>query len=228
MGLTEFVQGVESDCAMLRTTGELIRYDAEATDGQIGSVKDLLFDDQSWKIRYLVIDTGSLLCHHKVLVDPRNVRDLKLPEETLVLDLSKRDVESSPGLQSSPPVSQQAGREPCSGETVDPHLRSSNEVGAYKVAASDAEMGQVHGLVVETSTWTVRYLIVDTGEWLMGKLVLLRPHMIHSIDWSYHTMKAHVTSDAIRHCPANDETAELTRDYEAFLHDYYGWPPYWF
>jgi len=40
-------------------------------------------------------------------------------------------------------------------------------------------------------------------------------------------MKASVMSDAIRHSPAYDETAELSRDYEAFLHDYYGRPPYW-
>lgn len=144
-----------------------------------------------------------------------------------MLDLSKRDVELSPGLQSSPPVSQQVGRGPSAVETADPHLRSSNEVGAYKVTASDGEMGQVHGLIVETSTWTIRYLIVDTGEWLMGKFVLLGPHVIHSIDWSNQTIQANVTSHAIRNCPVYDETAELTRDYEAFLHDYYGWPPYW-
>jgi hypothetical protein len=213
---------------MLRTSSELIRYDAEATDGQIGFVKDLLFDDHSWKIRFLVIETGGFLHSHKVLIDPRNVRDLKFPEETLVLGLSKREVESSPGLQSSPPVSQQIDQESASGKTVDLHLRSSNEVSTYRIAASDAEMGKAHGLVIETSTWTVRYLIVDTGEWLMGKLVLLGPHVIDSIDWTDHTMKAHVTSDAIRHCPAYDETAELSRDYEVFLHDYYGWPPYWF
>lgn len=192
------------------------------------TVRDLLFDDQSWKIRFLVIETGGFLCHHKVLVDPRNVRDLKFPEEALVLGLSKHDVELSPELQSSPPVSQQAGQEPSACDAVDPHLRSSNEVCAYEIAASDAEMGKIHGLVIETSTWTVRYLIVDTGEWLMGKLVLLGPHLIHSIDWSNHKMKVNVTSDAIRHCPAYDEKAELSRDYEAFLHDYYGWPPYWF
>jgi len=133
MGLTEFVQGVESDCAMLSTTGELIRYDAEATDGQIGSVKDLLFDDQSWKLRFLVIDTGGFLYHHKVLIDPQNVRDLKFPEETVVLDLSKCDVEASAEPKTSPPVSQQADQEPSSVKRVDPHLRSSNEINAYKI-----------------------------------------------------------------------------------------------
>ena len=60
------------------------------------------------------------------------------------------------------------------------------------------------------------------------KLVQLGPHVIHSIDWSNDKMKINVTSDAIRHRPAYDEKAELSRNYEAFLHDYYGWPPYWF
>ena len=213
---------------MLRTSSELIRYDVEATDGQIGSVKDLLFDDQSWKVRFIVVDTGGFLHRHKVLVDPRHVCGLRFPEEALVIDLSKREVEASRGLETSPPVSVQAGQDPSSTEDVDPHLRSSNEICAYKISASDSEMGQIHGLVVETSTWTVRYLIVDTGEWLMGKLVLLGTHVIRSIDISCHMIKTDVTSDSIRHCPAYDETAELTRDYEAFLHDYYGWPPYWF
>ena len=213
---------------MLRTSSELIRYDAEATDGRIGSVKDLLFDDQSWKIRFLVIDTGGFLIHHKVLVDPCNVSDLKFPEETVLFNLGKDDIESSPGLWTSPPVSQQSGQELSPAETIDPHLRSSNEVCSYSISASDGEMGKLHGLIIETSTWTVRYLIVDTGEWLMGKLVLLPPHVIQSIDWANNTMQAGVTSDEIRHCPAYDETAELNRDYEAFLHDYYGWPPYWF
>ena len=54
---------------MLRTSNELIRYDAEAADGQTGSQIDLLFDDQSWKVRFIVVDTGGFHHHHKVLVD---------------------------------------------------------------------------------------------------------------------------------------------------------------
>ena len=207
---------------MLRTSSELIRYDVKATDGGIGHVTDLLFDDQSWKVRSIVVDTGSLLSHHQVLIDPASVRQLKFPEETVVLDLSKRDVKMLPGIESAPPVSQQS-----ESAAQDAHLRSSNETCAYTIAASDAAMGKIHGFVVETSTWTIRYLIVDTGEWLMGKLVLLGPRAIQSIDWPSHTMQANVTADAIRHSPVYDERSELSRDYEAFLHDYYGWPHYW-
>ena len=208
--------------AMLRTSSELVRYDVEATDGCIGSLQDLLFDDQSWQIRSLVVDTGGFLRHHSVLVDPASVSDLKSPEETVVLTMSKREVENAPGLETSPPVSQQAA----SG-TGDTHLRSSNETCAYAIAAVDAEMGTVHGFVVETATWAIRYLIVDTGEWLMGRLVLLRPDAIETIDWPGRMMQANATADTIRHSPTYDERAELSRDYEAFLHDYYGWPHYW-
>jgi uncharacterized protein YrrD len=207
---------------MLRTSSELIRYGVKATDGSIGSVADLLFDDRNWKVRSIVVDTGNFLRHHEVLIDPMSVQDMKFPEETMVLGLSKRDVEAAPGIETSPPVSQQSVS-----ALRDIHLRSSNETCAYTIAASDAEMGKIHGFVIETSTWTIRYLIVDTGEWLMGKLVLLGPHAIRSIDWSSHTMKANVTADVIRHSPVYDETAEVSRDYEAFLHDYYGWPHYW-
>lgn len=207
---------------MLRTTSELIRYDVKANDGAIGSVTDLLFDDQTWEIRALVVDTGGFLSHHEVLIDPASIRDLEFPEETIVLNLSKQDVENAPGIETSPPVSQQS-----SADAGDVHLRSSDETCSYAIAATDAEVGSIHGFVVETTTWKIRYLIVDTGEWLKGKLVLLGSPAIQSIDWPSRTMQANVTADAIRHCPVYNEKAELSRDYESFLHDYYGWPHYW-
>jgi hypothetical protein len=207
---------------MLRTSTELVRYDVEAIDGSIGSVDDLLFDDRTWQVRSLVVDTGGILCHHKVLIDPDAVRELRFPEETVVLSLSKQEVEQAPGIGASPPVSQQHV-----GAAHDPHLRSCNETSAYSVAASDAQMGDLYGFIIETSTWIIRYVIVDTGDWLSGRLVLLGPSAIQSIDWSSQTMQANVTADAIRHSPPYDGTGQLSRDYEAFLHDYYGWPPYW-
>jgi sporulation protein YlmC with PRC-barrel domain len=213
---------------MLRTSNELIRYDVQATDGKIGAVKDLLFDDKTWRIRSFVVDTGGFLSHHNVLIDPERVRSLDFPEESLVLDVTKSEVQASPGLETAPPVSQQhLAHEHLPGQQLDRHLRSSNEVCEYTMAAKDSKMGKVHGLFIETATWTIRYLIVDTGEWLMGKLVLLGPHAVEQVDWSSQSIKANVTADVIRHSPAYDETAELSRDYEAFLHDYYGWPPYW-
>lgn len=207
---------------MLRTSSELLRYDVEATDGMIGHVEDLLFDDQSWKVRWIVVDSGSLLEQHQAVIEPATVSRLKFPEETIALTLSKCEVEAAPGLEEVPPVSKQH-----EGRGYDPHLRSIGETCAYSISASDAKLGRIHGFMIELSSWTIRYLIVDTGEWMMGRLVLLSPHAIETIDWAGRTMRAGVTADAIRRSPVYDERSELSRDYEAFLHDYYGWKRYW-
>jgi uncharacterized protein YrrD len=203
---------------MLRTSSELTRHDVRASDGDIGSVADLLFDDRSWTVGAIVVDTGACFSQRKVLISPASILDLDFPSETMILRISKQQVEALPDFAATPRTE---------GGNGDEHLRSSKEAGIFQVFASDAEMGQVHGFVIETSTWTIRYLIVDTGEWLMGKLVLLRPDAIQSIDWTDRSMTTNVTADDIRHSPVYDERAELSRDYEAFLHDYYGWPHYW-
>lgn len=212
---------------MLRTTHELLRHDVQATDGAIGTIRDFLFDDSSWTVRNIIVDTNGLLAHHDVLITPDHVVDLKFPAESMVLNLTKADVEGAADAATSPPVSKQDGDGQAGVSNGDPHLRSVREVATYRVAAMDAAMGDVRDLVIETSTWTIRYLIVDTGEWLGNKLVLLGPNAITAIAWRDQAIETNLTADAIRHCPAYDGQAELTRDYEAFLHDYYGWPPYW-
>jgi hypothetical protein len=55
---------------MLRSLNDLEGYAIGATDGIVGQVKDLYFDDQAWVIRYLVVDTGPWLLSRKVLISP--------------------------------------------------------------------------------------------------------------------------------------------------------------
>ena len=55
---------------MLWTASDLRGFGLDATDGAIGSVDDILFDDQSWTARWLVIDTGTWLSGRKVLLPP--------------------------------------------------------------------------------------------------------------------------------------------------------------
>lgn len=212
---------------MLRSSTELARYDVEATDGAIGNVRDFYFDDRTWHIRHMVIDLSGFL-NNDLLISPQDIATLKFPEEVIVLDLDKAEVASRPEAGSAPPVSRQ--RQDSSGQpqaSHDPHLRSANTMAAYRVATTDGELGHVHGLMIETTTWTIRYLIVDTGELLTAKMVLLAPQAISRIDWQRALVTVDVPSDTVRNCPQYDGNAELNREYEAFLHDYYGWPPYW-
>ena len=55
---------------MLRTAGHMKGVTIEAIDGDIGSVQDLYFDDRTWTVRYLVVDTGTWLPGRQVLISP--------------------------------------------------------------------------------------------------------------------------------------------------------------
>ena len=58
---------------MLRSLLDLRNYRIQAIDGHIGGVHDLLFDDQRWTVRYLVVDLGSWLPGRKVLISPNPI-----------------------------------------------------------------------------------------------------------------------------------------------------------
>ena len=92
---------------MLRSLDELIGYEIQATDGSIGTVKDFLFDDTGWVVRYLVADTGTWLPGRKVLIVPDA---LGLPEwqsRAFPVDLTRQQVKDSPDLSKDQPVSKQ-------------------------------------------------------------------------------------------------------------------------
>ena len=55
----------------LRSAGELEGWNIVATDGEIGEVYEFYFDDESWMIRYLVVDVGSWLTGRRVLPKPK-------------------------------------------------------------------------------------------------------------------------------------------------------------
>ena len=50
----------------------------EGSDGRIGTVKDFLFDDESWQIRWMVLDTGTWLPGRKVLIHPSVIAPLDI------------------------------------------------------------------------------------------------------------------------------------------------------
>lgn len=95
---------------MLLAASALQGYDIKASDGMIGTVRDVLFDDQSWKIRWLVVDTGNWLPGRKVLVAPAFCGEIDISARVLVVRLTKARVEKSPTLAQDRPVSMQMQR----------------------------------------------------------------------------------------------------------------------
>ena len=106
-------------------------------------------------------------------------------------------------------------------------LRSAKEIIGYKLAAVDEKIGSVHDLAFDDRTWTIRYIIADTGNWLSGRLVLLSPASFGEPNWSDRSILVSLTKDQIENSPGIDADKTVSRQHETELHTYYGWPAYW-
>lgn len=92
---------------MLRSIKQLYGDKLGASDGEIGHVKDFYFDDQNWAIRYLVADTGSWLPGRQVLISPHSLGRLDQSGKVLRVNLTRKQIENSPSIESHKPVSRQ-------------------------------------------------------------------------------------------------------------------------
>ena len=92
---------------MLRNVKDLRGFALLATDGVIGKVDDLYFDDEDWGIRYLVVNTGSWLSNRKVLISPIAVGHAGWMAKRLPVALTRAQVEGSPDIDTRKPVSRQ-------------------------------------------------------------------------------------------------------------------------
>jgi sporulation protein YlmC with PRC-barrel domain len=82
-------------------------YAIRASDGEIGSLRDVYFDDQSTLIRYFVVDTGTWLPGRRVLLVPAVVGGIEAERGEIVTGLTRQQVEDSPPVDTEKPVSRQ-------------------------------------------------------------------------------------------------------------------------
>jgi hypothetical protein len=90
---------------MVRNSSEIIDYTIGATDGQIGRVTDFLFDDNTWLVRWLVIDTGFWLSGRKVLLPPSVLGHFSAIGDQFSVRLTMQQVKDSPDVDTDLPVS---------------------------------------------------------------------------------------------------------------------------
>jgi uncharacterized protein YrrD len=260
---------------MLRTAKELIGYNIRALDDDVGHVDDFYFDDRSWVIRYLVVDTGGWLSGRKVLLSPLTVGQPDWAQQVLPVKLTKDQIENSPSIDLDKPVSRQhemalhdyygwapywtAMRQPMGaprpmpvrfgplvpdtsdgpdGQDVierqeqrkseyDPHLRSMEEVIGYRIAARDGEIGHVETFILDDENWSIMYLVVDTGNWLPGKKVLVALAWVEAVHWLEELVLVDLEQETIKNSPEYDPEDPINREMEMVLYDYYGRPVYW-
>lgn len=92
---------------MLLSIKDLHGFSIHATDGDIGKLEDLYFDDREWAVRYVVVDVGSWLERRKVLVSPISIPMVATDLRRLMASITKQQVKDSPDWDTEKPVSRQ-------------------------------------------------------------------------------------------------------------------------
>lgn len=272
---------------MIRPALSLVQHQLLARDGNVGEVRDFLFDDELWHIRYLVVDTGRWLSRREVLIAPEAVRQPEWDARRLPVDLTKEQVRESPALDPSAPLSaaeetrlrehygwstlQRASSSAgfkvsrrisvtapsidrlrgAGGEPVTPAaspgagagaeitaaargaeedqdqttLRSMKAVTGYHIEATDGSIGHVEDFLIDDESWEIRFVVVDTRNWLPGRKVLLSPQWIINVSWPESHVAVGLTRDAIERSPRYDPEESVTPAYADELERHYGRGP---
>jgi hypothetical protein len=92
---------------MLRNLKDLRGFAIGATDGDVGTVRECYFDDVTYAVRYIVVDTGAWLSERKVLLSPIAFRAIDWEHQRITAQLTKTQVEKSPEIDTDKPVSRQ-------------------------------------------------------------------------------------------------------------------------
>ena len=114
-----------------------------------------------------------------------------------------------------------------SGKAWDHHLRSTHAVSGYNIQALDGDLGRLEDFIIDDGTWTIRYLIINTGTWWPGKKVLVSPSWIERVSWNESSVFVKLSRQAIKESPEYTDESLVTRDYEIGLHGHYSRKGYW-
>lgn len=106
-------------------------------------------------------------------------------------------------------------------------LRSVENLKEYKIQAVDGEIGKAAALFFDDRRWYIRYLVLDVGNWLSGRQVLIAPTAVTHIDSENENLYLSLTKAQIEDSPDVAEDAPVSRAIELSLHTYYQWQPYW-
>ena len=203
---------------MLRTFNALRGFAIRATDGRIGTVSDIYFDDHSWRVRHCVVDSDRWFAERYVLIAPRSLSVVDSARQELWVRLAKAEVARSRRADTDKPVSRQGGgvitsirrlgrwsslhrRHPATA-LPDRHLRSCRAIIGNRLKAIDGVIGRVDDLLIDDKGWTIRALIVDTGDRrLASPRVVVAAPQVGAISWPAASVSIGLTRDAVLAAP---------------------------
>ena len=106
-------------------------------------------------------------------------------------------------------------------------LTKAKTLKGYKLHSRDAEIGKVKEFYFDDQHWTIRYLVADTGNWLLDRQVLISPYALVAVNKEGQYITIDLTKKQIEDSPSLNSDKPVSRQFEGTYYGYYGWPMYW-
>ncbi|MBU3192301.1 PRC-barrel domain-containing protein [Clostridium bowmanii] len=106
-------------------------------------------------------------------------------------------------------------------------LNKAKTLRGYKLHCNDGEIGKVKEFYFDDYHWAIRYLIADTGNWLMGRQVVISPYALASVNKEEEYININLSKNQIENSPSLYNDEPVSRQYEEDYYEYYNWPTYW-
>lgn len=92
-----------------------------------------------------------------------------------------------------------------------------------KIHATDGEIENLDDFYFDDRSWSIRYLVIDAGNWITDKKVLISPVVIQTPDIRNKLLTVNLTKEQIRNSPDIDTKKPVSRQHEL---NPYQWPVY--
>ncbi|WP_200333250.1 PRC-barrel domain-containing protein [Thiocystis violacea] len=106
-------------------------------------------------------------------------------------------------------------------------LRSLTEIEGAALIATDGEIGHCRDFLFDDDDWTLRYMVAETGPWLLSRKVLVSLTFIEPPAAASQGIPVRLARQQIEDCPPLDSDAPVSRRYEQTYHDFFATPYYW-
>ena len=232
---------------VLQNTRGLYGTAIDGSDGHIGTLEDLYFDDKRWVIRYLKTDVGTPLERRLDLLSPLSLEEIDDEIKFLQVHLTLEKVLNSPSINAKAPISRQYEidyyryyglppywpSEPALGAQMpqiatplhywhgvaeDPPVRSARAIAGFHIHALDGAIGQVSGLYLDDRDWSIPALVVDAGHWYAERDILISADNVDRIRYETSTIFVNLNKADIQKTHEQDLARVATGATDRDLH----------
>ncbi len=198
---------------MLKRFSDLRKMRLSAIDRDVGKIHDILLEDGTWNVRYLIVGVWNTMPVRRVLIAPAAISELDFDYMRVSTSLHAQQVLDSPPLDHDQPVSRQYERAlvdhfgwpiywlgrlfkspqsllKSSDETIqsasdieESSLRSAREICRYRVEDRDGRAGYMSDLAVNLDEWRIELAFATSGSWVPAEPKMFPVECVSRVDW---------------------------------------------